>query len=284
MSWLEWVAFVTNVVCVYLIVREKDITPDAFYTIWADALRDVCGGRQPDVLFTSEDYGEIAARYLGCRHIMVDRDRSTVPISATQIRSNPFANWEFLDPVVQPYFTKTVCVIGPESTGKTTLCENLAGHFQTVWQPEWARDYLGSRHCEYADMEVIARGHFAEHPLYKVRANKILLMDTDAITTLVYSQHYYGRVPTFVREMADRMREYVDLYLLTDIDVPWVADVGRDLGEPRQRAAIKQALLDNLDGRSLPYFQIFGDWDERIQSAVRAIEDRLLLARRPDER
>ena len=258
---------------------EQCPTPHDFYTLWTRALQDVCDSRSPDALFTSEDYGTIMAQYLRCTHILVDRDRAHVPISATQVRANPFAHWDYLDPVVRPYFTRTVCIYGPESTGKTTLSENLAAHFQTVWQPEWARAFLGDRHCVYEDMELIARGHFGQYPAYKARANKILFMDTDAITTLVFSEHYYHRAPSCVLDLADRMHEYVDLYLFTDIDVPWVPDSSRDLGEPGQRAHMKRTLLDHLERRHLPYVLITGSWEQRFRTAVQAVTDRILLAR-----
>jgi len=257
-------------------VPEECASPREFYAIWTKALQEVCDGRSPDALFSSEDYGPITAEYLGCEHVMVDRQRAAVPISATKVRANPFACWEFLDPVVRRYFTKTVCVIGPESTGKSTLCEKLARHFNTTWQPEWAREYLGERHCEFPDMEIIARGHFGEHEKYKAAADKILFMDTDAITTMVYSQHYYNRVPEYVRLMADRIQEFVDLYLFTDIDVPWVPDTSRDLGEPCLREKLKADLLRELERRGLPYVMIRGNWEERFARAVSAIENRFL--------
>jgi HTH-type transcriptional repressor of NAD biosynthesis genes len=255
---------------------EECSTPHEFYTIWTKALQEVCDGRSPDALFTSEDYGDVTARYLGCVHVMVDRSRTHVPICGTKVRESPFDCWAYLDPVVQRHFTKTVSVIGPESTGKSTLCEQLARRFNTVWQPEWARDYLGERHCEYEDMEIIARGHFGEHPGYKARADKILFMDTDAITTLAFSEHYFGLAPQYVHDMAGRMHEYVDLYLFTDIDVPWVPDTSRDLGAPEQRQTMRRSLLAHLERRDLPYLLIAGDWGDRFRLAVKAVEERFL--------
>jgi NadR type nicotinamide-nucleotide adenylyltransferase len=247
-------------------------TEDEFYRIWTGALRDVCGGRSPDVIFTSEDYGSIMARFLGCGHVHVDRKRQTVPISATQVRADPFSTWEFLDPVVRAHFVKVVCVYGAESTGKTTLCAQLAQHFNTVWQPEWAREYLGERHCTYDDMEIIARGHSGAYPRYRERANKVLFMDTDAITTKIFSDWYYGHSPKYVTELADRMREYVDLYLVMDIDVPWVPDTSRDLGQPWQRAALHARHVAELEQRTLPYVIIRGNWKTRTATAIQAVE------------
>ncbi len=234
-------------------------------------LREVCGSSSPEVLFTSEDYGPVMAQYLRCEHLMVDRSRNTFPISATLVRENPWACWEFLDPVVRSYFVKTICVYGPESTGKSTLCEKLAKHFCTVWQPEFAREYLGDRHWNFEDMEIIARGHLAAHKCYEMAANRILFMDTDAITTLVYSRHYYGRIPEFVQEQADQMKNRVALYLFTDIDVEWVAEPGRELGLPHQREMIRKELAEELKIRGIPYRLIYGDWDQRVQRAVAAV-------------
>ena len=248
---------------------------DEFYRIWATALREVCGDRAPDVLFTSEDYGDITAQYLRCRHILVDKDRQTFPISATEVRRDPFGHWEFIDSVVRAYYVKTICLFGPESTGKSTLCEQLARQFQTVWQPEWARDYLGERHCEYTDMETIAREHFRAHEQYKRRANRLLFMDTDAITTLVYSEHYYQRVPPLVRELADRMNQCVSLYLFSDIDIPWVPDTSRDLGTPHLRAVMRDKLLRQLDARRLPYAIITGRGAQRLDRAVQTVREYL---------
>jgi NadR type nicotinamide-nucleotide adenylyltransferase len=170
---------------------------------------------------------------------------------------------------------KTIAVVGPESTGKSTLCKMLASHFQTIWQPEWARNYLGERHCTYDDMEIIVQGHFAEYSKYKANARKILFMDTEAVTTLVYSRHYYGKVPLYVQEMANRMHEFVDMYLLTDIDVPWVADTSRDLGEPWQRQKIRRDIQTQLERRNLPYTIIRGEWNERFRLAVHTVDQML---------
>ena len=92
-------------------------------------------GYTPDIVFSSEDYGEAYTRYMGCRHIMVDRERVHVPISASAIRSHPLRHWEFLEPCVRAYFVKRVCVVGAESTGTTTLARQLAEHYRTVWVP-----------------------------------------------------------------------------------------------------------------------------------------------------
>jgi NadR type nicotinamide-nucleotide adenylyltransferase len=103
------------------------------------------GSRGPDVVFSSEDYGEPFARHMGARHVMVDRERATVPISGTAIRVNPLAHLDFLEPCVRAYFVRRVVLVGAESTGKTTLAQRLGERFDTQWVPEYGREYWARR-------------------------------------------------------------------------------------------------------------------------------------------
>lgn len=85
-------------------------------------------GYTPDIVFTSEDYGEHFAYYLGCEHKLVDKARQIVPVSGTKVRANPLGYWDFLEPPVRAHYAKRVCLVGAESTGKTTLAKALAQH------------------------------------------------------------------------------------------------------------------------------------------------------------
>ncbi|MDB5172963.1 MAG: transcriptional regulator [Phycisphaerales bacterium] len=252
---------------------EECATPDEFYRIWERVVVEACGCR-PDAAFTSEpSYDPYVTRYLRARHVVVDADRNAVPISATRVRSSPLDYWDFLDPVVRSYFVKTVCVYGPESTGKTTLCEQLAAHYSTVWQPEFARDFLGERHCAYEDMEPIAEGHLRERDRFKRKANRVLFVDTDALITRAFSQHYYGRCPQRVEEIIHLPESQNDFYLFTSIDVPWVADTSRDLGTPELRALMQRNLLDALIGHGTPHAMVTGsNWRNRFDQAVAAVD------------
>ena len=252
---------------------EECATPDEFYCIWERAVIDACGAR-PEACFTSEPaYDRYVTAYLRATHVVVDAARRSVPISATRVRANPFACWDFLDPVVRAYYVKTVCIYGPESTGKTTLCAKLADYYQTVWQPEFAREFLGDRHCEYDDMEPIAEGQFREREAFKRRANKVLFVDTDALITRAFSNHYYGRCPARVEELIGHPRNQNDFYLFTTVDVPWVADTSRDLGSPAARSKMQTDLREALDRHGTPYAMIDGsDWDGRLRKAVSAVD------------
>jgi NadR type nicotinamide-nucleotide adenylyltransferase len=97
-------------------------------------------GRPPDVVFSSEDYGREFARLMGASHVMVDRARTTVPVSGSLIRSAPLEHLQWLEPCVRAYFIRRVVVVGAESTGKTTLAQRLAERFNTTWVPEYGRE------------------------------------------------------------------------------------------------------------------------------------------------
>ena len=102
--------------------------------LWAKMTK-IWLGLIPDVVFTSEDYGTEFSRHLGAQHVLVDKNRINVPISATQIRTNPWQYWEFLEPPVREYYAIRVVMAGAESTGKTTLSRDLAKVNETNWVP-----------------------------------------------------------------------------------------------------------------------------------------------------
>jgi NadR type nicotinamide-nucleotide adenylyltransferase len=107
---------------------------------WAKLTVDFLGF-VPDAVFTSEIYGKPYAHFMGSHHILVDLKRESFPISATKIRSDLEKYWEFLPDATKGYFTQKVVVLGAESTGTTTLAQDLARFYHTVWVPEYGRLY-----------------------------------------------------------------------------------------------------------------------------------------------
>jgi NadR type nicotinamide-nucleotide adenylyltransferase len=137
-----------------------------------------------------------------------------------------------------------VCLIGPECTGKTTLAEELAAHFNAPWVPEFAREYAqrAARELTADDVEPIARGELA---LIDAAPNEgLVILDTDLISTVVYARHYYGSCAEWIEREAQIRKS--DLYLLLDIDLPWVPDSLRDSASPRESlyAQFAQTLKD----------------------------------------
>jgi NadR type nicotinamide-nucleotide adenylyltransferase len=157
-----------------------------------------------------------------------------------------------------------VCLIGPECTGKTTLAERLADYFHAPWVPEFARKYAQrvARPLTVDDVEPIARGQVALEDAVPRPA----ILDTDLISTVVYSRHYYGGCPQWI-ETAARARK-ADLYLLTSIDVPFLADNLRDSAAPRE--SLYNQFAATLAEYEANVVSIAGNWEERFAAAIQA--------------
>ena len=251
-----------------------DYADEAAWDFWVQTIRSVLPAA-PDLVFTSEPYGDELAHRLGARHVLVDASRSRVPVSASQIRANPLAHWEHLPPPVRPYYVRRVCLLGAESTGKTTLAAALAQHFGTVWVPEYAREYLSANGnvVTLADMPNIARGQAESEERLARQANRVLFLDTNLLTTYIWHEHYFGEVPDEIRDLA--AARIAHLYFVTGLDVPWVADGLRD--SPGQREHFHQRFCDELTARGLAYTVLSGSHEARLAQAAGEVE--ALLAR-----
>lgn len=212
-----------------------------------------------DLIISSEAYGEPFANALGASHEEFDRPRKQNPISATQIRNEPFRHWKFIPEVVRPYFVKCICFFGAESTGKSTMAIKMAEKYQTIFVPEVAREILTSNDFSSEDIVKIGHAHHARIANAKKIANKILFCDTDVLTTQIYSEHYLNEIPPVLFEI-ERQTQY-DKYFLFDIDVPWVSDGLRDLGDQRQQMHVK--FKEALVLREIPFVTVQGNWQER---------------------
>lgn len=234
--------------------------------IWANRMREVYPNI--DVLISSEEYGEPFAFNLEAVHILCDLKRIEIPVSATMIRNNPFKYWRFIPDVVKPHFVKRVCFYGPESTGKSTLAEKMALHYQTEFVPEVARELISSNDISVDDIIKIG---FAQTERVKEKtkiANKVLFCNTDLITTKIYSQHYLGVVPEVLTMLENEI--VYDLYFLLDIDVEWVADDLRDFGDRRQE--MFNLFKAELESREINYYLISGNYQQR-EAKVKSIID-----------
>lgn len=174
-----------------------------------------------------------------------------------------------------------VVLFGPESTGKTTLSKQLARHYNTVWTPEFAREYLQEKWnnerktCEADDLIPIAIGQMKLENKLAKKADKVLICDTDLLETKVYSQEFYGGFVDKKLNKAANKNQY-DLYLLTYIDTPWEEDDLRD--RPELRLEMFNAFEKALKDHNRPYILLKGDRDTRLKNATEAI-DKIIAAK-----
>lgn len=168
-----------------------------------------------------------------------------------------------------------VVLFGPESTGKTTLSQQLARHYSTVWVPEYAREYLQNKWnnerktCEPHDLLPIAEGQIRlENELTK-KATDLLICDTDLLETKVYSEAYYiGYCDPILEKYA--LENTYDLYFLTYIDTPWEEDDLRD--KPNEREQMFTYFHDTLKKYNRNFVILKGDKKTRLRTAVEHID------------
>jgi NadR type nicotinamide-nucleotide adenylyltransferase len=162
-----------------------------------------------------------------------------------------------------------VAVIGPECTGKSVLSARIAAHFNTVWVPEFAREYLQGlpRPYEESDLLSIALGQLNLEDELEPRANNLLVCDTNLYVVKVWSEFRYGRVDEKILRLI-RERHY-DFYLLTNVDIPWVHDPQRE--HPHKRKELYDLYLQEMKNQPVPFVEIKGDGEERTRLAVEAV-------------
>jgi len=237
--------------------------------IWANFLKR----RFPpiNVIVSSESYGELLATELNATHKSFDPDRIQFPVSATQIRTSPFDYWQFIPAEVRPYFVKKICFYGAESTGKSSMAKKMAEVYQTEFVPEVARELISSNDFTIEDIVRIGQAQTQRVKEKLKTANKILFCDTDLITTQIYSRQYLHQAPDVLIALEKEIN--YDRYFLFDIDVPWVADGLRDLGNQREKMA--KIFEEELSTRGIRPIVVKGTWSER-EEIVRKEINRLL--------
>lgn len=276
-AWMRELVPAAKVVHLGEVLPQTPAEHPRFYEVWAEALSRVAP--RPDVVFASEDYGPAFAASLGARFVPVDPGRLGHRVSGTAARQDPFAVWDELPRPVRAHFALRVSIFGPESTGKTTLAEDLARRLGTVWVPEWARTYLEAlpdrRAPVLSDLSDIVRGQIAAEDSLAKDARHVLVCDTDPLATVVWSETLFGAVDPEVRARASGRR--YDLTLLCAPDVPWVKDDVRYL--PEGGRAFFAQCEEELRRAGRPYVVVSGDFAARLETAERAVRE-LIRSRR----
>jgi len=178
---------------------------------------------------------------------------------------------------------KKIVVIGPESTGKSTLCEKLAHHYQTLWVSEYAREYLEKHGADYVydDLLTIANGQieledkFVNEFALRLHPSAFSLqpfafIDTDMYVMKVWAEYVFNKCHNWIlNRIAER--EY-DLYLLCDVDLPWVEDKLREYPDGKIRKKLFYFYKDLMINQSTPWLIISGNYEERLEKAIQFID------------
>jgi NadR type nicotinamide-nucleotide adenylyltransferase len=233
-----------------------------------------------DAVFTSEDYGDRFAdeltRYYrehdvtlpAVTHVLVDKNRTTVPISATLLRQDIHAHRSWLAPVVYASFVERVCLLGGESSGKSTLAEALAHEFGTVFVAEYGRELWETKSgaLAYEDMQRIAETQIRREDDAALQANRFIFCDTSPLTTLFYSHHLFGKAEPALVQLAERAYGYT---VICAPDFPFVQDGTR---QPLAfRLEQHEWYLNELSRHRIPFTTVTGSIENRIQQIRRLL-------------
>ncbi|MCD6179950.1 MAG: ATP-binding protein [Bacteroidales bacterium] len=166
---------------------------------------------------------------------------------------------------------KKIAILGPESTGKSQLTEELAAFYNTIYAPEFARNYIAGLGRPYNknDLLYIAKKQVESIKLTSVKANDYLFSDTELIVIKIWSKFKYKTVHPWIEN--EIKKQNFDLYLLTDIDLEWEFDPLRE--HPNQRESLLKLYEKELLKQKLPFVKISGQGKMRTLNAIKAIDD-----------
>jgi HTH-type transcriptional repressor of NAD biosynthesis genes len=234
-------------------------------------LKDVLR-RAPDAFFCSEAYGLACACVLSkalrrrVAGLVLDGERTRIPVSATQIRQNPYGLRRFMAPEVAAAFVRRVVLLGGESSGKTTLAAALAAHYRTIWVHEYGRELWEQQNGTMSEADLLMVGHeqIRREQDALGSANHYLFCDTSPLTTAGYGLWMFGRIQPELAELA--AREY-DAVILCKPDFPFVQDGSRREAAFRdQQYAWYQQQWATF---KCPVLEVAGTVAERVSSVAR---------------
>ncbi|TMI81865.1 MAG: ATP-binding protein [Bacteroidetes bacterium] len=177
---------------------------------------------------------------------------------------------------------RKIAIVGPESTGKSTLCEQLAEHYQTLWCPEYAREYLLEHGMKYTydDLLTIARGQVALEDKCvqlaidngQLASNRAypLFIDTNMYVMKVWCEFVFGKCHQYILDQL-AARKY-DLYFLCNVDLPWTFDDLREYPDLETRQKLYEIYKDIMTNQTVPWVEISGGSENRFETAVRSVD------------
>jgi len=276
-----------------------------FWQIWHDSVYSYIP--ELDAVFASEDYVFAFAKCLNVEPVLVDKNRVAFPISGTDIRRNPFDNWAYIPDEVKSYFRMKIAIIGPESTGKSTLTTQLGEIYDGMVVDEYGRWYTENK-VKTKDLKPEDFYHIAgEHYQSMLRAERIcerdrkdcryIFVDTEAIVTKTFLSMYTDMNDWYNSDKSDDVTYYsdkidgliklqifgngfyqnvgkIDLYLLTYPDIAWKDDGTRDFSEQKDRLLHFLRIKAQLEANNANFKIVMGKGDQRLQNAISIIKEK----------
>lgn len=269
-----------------IMIEDKAVSKDVYNTdfYWEKGARDIKRiiGKKIDAVFCGSDYkgtNRFESLYAPESEV-VYFDRSEVPISSTELRFDVYENWQYIPPICRPHYVKRVLVVGGESTGKSTLVENLAIAYNTAFVREIGRDTCdvagGEEYMNADDLyENLLRQKTEEIEAAK-HSNRIMFIDTDAMTTKFYSGFLLEDMDEQKRcdNLADAIAAInrFDLILFLEPTVDFVQDGTRSEEIAAHRKKYSEEIKQLLREQKMEFFTIDGDYLERFNRAKELIE------------
>ena len=235
--------------------------------LWSKIFKELCPAYE--LVITSEEYGDYVAEHMGIKHIPFDINKQLYPVSATAVRNNLFENWNFLPQSVKPYFAIKVVILGTESTGKSTLYENLVKHYSCSGVKEAGRDLIAnSNEFKFDDLNLVASEHAKRINKKKYGVSPLIIIDTDIHTTMSYAKFIFNKE----LQVADKVynSNKADLYLYLNNDVEYIQD-GTRLSES-DRNLLDLSHRKILKEKNIKFVEINGNWTQRFEKTLKEID------------
>jgi NadR type nicotinamide-nucleotide adenylyltransferase len=223
--------------------------------------------------YSSEFYGEHMSIALGAINRLVNPSRNIIPVSGEKIRQNPFLYREYISPIVYQDLITNIVFLGAPSTGKTTIASKMADEYKTVWMPEYGREYWESnqinRRLSLEQLVEIAEGHLERENKLLYQANQYIFVDTNAITTFMFSMSYHQSALDRLAELANLAQSRYDIFFLCDTDIPY--DDTWDRSGDVNRKIFQKQIIGDLIARKIPFIVLSGDLETRIEKVKKVL-------------
>lgn len=221
-----------------------------------------------ELLITSEEYGEYVATYMKIVHIAFDIPKQLFPVSATAVRNDIFKNWKFLPESVKPDFAIKVVILGTECTGKSTLTERLAKHFNCSSVKEVGRDLIAnSNSFEFNDLHLVASEHAKRIEKEVLGRSPLIIIDTDIHITKSYSRFMFEKELEITSDIYNTNKANIYLYLNNDVE--FLQD-GTRLSES-ERNLLDLSHRQVLKDHHIEIIEVQGNWENRFKKVIEQI-------------